>query len=511
MKILTASAMKIAEGAAVAQGGSYLELMEQAGAGAAEGILTLVDPAERETLVLCGKGNNGGDGLVVARHLAKAGGKATVLLLMGRELSPLSRSNLFLLEGLPVKVLDAEALSEAERLELFRKAGVFVDAVFGTGFSGELPERIREAMALANRSAGLKIAMDLPSGLNCDTGAFDPDTFRADVTYTFGAKKPAHVLKSSRALCGRVEVVDIGISPAHLDASPEGITMLSRELAAQCLPKRREDSNKGDYGKLLNLGGCRDMTGAVLLSSEAALRCGVGLLRVASVKEVVGLVGGRLPECIHTVLPETEDGVFSVDAAEKLKGYLDWATAALFGCGLSVTEDTKLLAEAVIEGCEKPLVIDADGLNCVAADPEVLKKRTGPTVLTPHIKEMSRLTGLPVDVVKARRFDVAGQFAAKYGVTVVLKDSNTVIASSDGRRYLSDNGNAGMAKGGSGDVLAGIIASLLAQGASPLQAAVAGVFLHASAGDLAEQNLTQYAMLPSDLIGELPYAFRALI
>ena len=182
MKILTASAMKIAEGAAVAQGGSYLELMEQAGAGAAEGILTLVDPAERETLILCGKGNNGGDGLVVARHLAKAGGKVTVLLLMGRELSPLSRSNLFLLEGLPVKVLDAEALSEAERLELFRKAGVFVDAVFGTGFSGELPERIREAMALANRSAGLKIAMDLYSGLNCDTGAFDPDTFRADVT-----------------------------------------------------------------------------------------------------------------------------------------------------------------------------------------------------------------------------------------------------------------------------------------------------------------------------------------
>ena len=421
MKILTASAMKIAEGAAVAQGGSYLELMEQAGVGAAEGILTLVDPAERETLILCGKGNNGGDGLVVARHLAKAGGKVTVLLLMGRELSPLSRSNLFLLEGLPVKVLDAEALSEAERLELFRKAGVFVDAVFGTGFSGELPEKIREAMALANRSAGLKIAMDLSSGLNCDTGAFDPDTFRADVTYTFGAKKPAHVLKSSRALCGRVEVVDIGISPVHLDASPEGITMLSRELAAQCLPKRREDSNKGDYGKLLNLGGCRDMTGAVLLSSEAALRCGVGLLRVASVKEVVGLVGGRLPECIHTVLPETEDGVLSVDAAEKLKGYLDWATAALFGCGLSVTEDTKLLAEAVIEGCERPLVIDADGLNCVAADPEVLKKRTGPTVLTPHIKEMSRLTGLPVDVVKARHFDVAGQFAAKYGVTVVLK------------------------------------------------------------------------------------------
>ena len=140
MKILTASAMKIAEGAAVAQGGSYLELMEQAGAGAAEGILTLVDPAERETLILCGKGNNGGDGLVVARHLAKAGGKVTVLLLMGRELSPLSRSNLFLLEGLPVKVLDAEALSEAERLELFRRAGVFVDAVFGTGFSGELPE-----------------------------------------------------------------------------------------------------------------------------------------------------------------------------------------------------------------------------------------------------------------------------------------------------------------------------------------------------------------------------------
>ncbi|MGI5856196.1 MAG: NAD(P)H-hydrate dehydratase [Candidatus Merdivicinus sp.] len=511
MKVLTSAAMKIAESAAVEQGSSYLELMERAGAGAAKQILALVDVTERPVLVLCGKGNNGGDGLVVARHLVQAGGEATVLFLMGRELSALSRSNLYALEGLPVTLMDGASLPEEEWNGLFRSAGVVVDAVFGTGFSGDLPERCREALDEANRSSAVKIALDVPSGVDCDTGLFDPHSFQADVTYAFAAYKPAHLLKSSRALCGRLELVDIGIPEVQIASIADGVTVIRPDLAAHCIPRRREDSNKGDYGRLLDIGGCRNMTGAVILSALAAMRSGVGLVKVATAQPVVPLVGGRLLECIHHSLPTAGDGSISVDAADELREQSRWATAVLVGCGLSVTEDTKLLVEDLIASSCRPLVIDADGLNCIASNPDMLLKAHVPVILTPHMKEMSRLTGLPVEVVKARRFDVAAQFASKYGVTVVLKDANTVIATPKGERYLSDNGNAGMAKGGSGDVLAGIIASLLAQGAPTVSAAVAGVYLHAAAGDMAAQNLTQYAMLPSDLIDELPYVFRSFI
>ncbi len=208
MKILTAAAMKIAEKAAVEQGSSYQELMERAGAGAAERILSLADPAERPVLILCGKGNNGGDGLVAARHLAKAGGKVTVLFLMGRELSPLARANLYELERLPVTLLDAAELLESERDGLIRSAGIIVDAVFGTGFSGDLPPAIQQIMEAANHAQAVRAALDIPSGVDCDSGTYDPYSFCADVTYSFAVYKPAHLLKSSRELCGRLELVE---------------------------------------------------------------------------------------------------------------------------------------------------------------------------------------------------------------------------------------------------------------------------------------------------------------
>ena len=511
MKILTSSAMKIAESAAVERGDSYLGLMERAGTETAERLLSLVDVSEKPVVILCGKGNNGGDGLVIARCVAKAGGIVKVLFLMGQELSPLARANLQLLEGMGIRPADASLLDPSARAGLFRQAGVVVDAVFGTGFSGDLPPLCRDCFDLANQCGAVKAAVDIPSGVDCDTGLSDAHSFRADVTFVLAAFKPAHLLKSSREFCGRQELVDIGIPAALLDSSAEGITPIRTELAAHCVPARREDSHKGDYGRLLCVTGSRDMTGAALLSARAALRSGVGLVKVLSVKEVTCLVAAQLPECLHSSLPGAQDGGISAGAADRLREGCRWATAVLLGCGLSVTEETKGLVAELVAGSLRPLVIDADGLNCVASAPEMLLKAQAPVILTPHVKEMSRLTGLPVDVVKARRFDVAAQFASRYRATVVLKDSNTVIATPKGERFLSDSGNSGMAKGGSGDVLAGIIASLLAQGAPTVSAAVAGVYLHAAAGDLAARNLTPYAMLPSDLIDELPYAFRDLL
>ena len=251
--------MKIAESIAVEKGSSYMELMEQAGKGAADRILGLADVSGKQVTVLCGKGNNGGDGLVAARYLVEAGAEITVIFVMGRELSALARANLYELEKRRVHFLEPDA-PLTRRLEAIRKSDVLIDAIFGTGFSGELPAACKELAEAVNNCRAIKVALDVPSGIDCDTGFSDRDTLRADYTYTFAALKPAHVLKASVPLCGKIELIDIGIPTADIAAIPDGITLLSAETSVGCIPKRREDSNKGDYGKLLNIGGCAHMT-----------------------------------------------------------------------------------------------------------------------------------------------------------------------------------------------------------------------------------------------------------
>ena len=282
------------------------------------------------------------------------------------------------------------------------------------------------------------------------------------------------------------------------------------------IPPRARDSHKGSFGAVLVVAGSACYRGAASLAVEGALRTGAGIVTLASVEPVLAAVSARLPECcLCPCLAGAEGGISprSLPNITRQK-----ATTLLLGPGLGYTAqsaaraaETRELVEKLLPGFGGSAVLDADGLNAAASllnAGRALPHPAGELILTPHPGEMSRLTGLPVEVVKARRFDVAGQFAAKYGVTVVLKDSNTVVATPRGELYLNDNGNSGMAKGGSGDVLAGIIASFLAQGAPTASAAVAGVWLHAAAGDMAAQNLTRYAMLPSDLIDELPYVFR---
>ena len=510
MKILTSSAMKIAESIAVEKGSSYMELMEQAGKGAANRILSLSDVSDKQVVVLCGKGNNGGDGLVAARYLAEAGAEITVIFVMGRELSALSRANLYELEKRQVHFLEPDA-PLSRRLEAIRKSDILIDAIFGTGFSGELPAACKELTDAVNNCRAIKVALDVPSGINCDTGISDKDTLKTDYTYTFAALKPAHILKSSLPLCGKIELIDIGISAADIAAIPDSITPLNAETAAGCIPKRRDDSNKGDYGKLINIGASAHMTGAVILSALSAMRCGAGLVKIVAPQPAIPIAAAHLLECIYSPMPVSHSGSISIDGVEQLRSEMRWATAGLIGCGLSVCDDTRLLVEEVISSFGKPLVIDADGLNCVAENPTILHKATAPIIVTPHIKEMSRLTGLSIEIIKNRRFDVAAQFAEKYGVTVVLKDSNTVIATPKRELFINKNGNSGLAKGGSGDVLAGMIASFLAQGASPLSAAAAGVFLHAEAGDMAAQTFTPYSMLPSDIIDSIPFVLKQIL
>lgn len=506
MKILTSSAMRRAEQAAVDAGATFGGLMERAGQSAAKILLREAKPDGKPVLILCGKGNNGGDGLVIARVLAERGIPVRVVFLMGTRLSPLAEENRGQLEGLPAEVLDGAEISPEKRESFCRTAGLIVDGVFGTGFSGALPENVRAWTAATNRSHAVRAALDVPSGLNCDTGIAGEDTFRADLTITFAAYKPAHILKGSRALCGRVLWADIGIGEELLAAVPGAISFLDGWEARRGIPARREDSNKGDYGRLLAVGGCTRMTGAIVMASMAAMRCGAGLVKTAAPEAACALLAARMPEIIYAPQPVTETGALSASSAGQLLQEARWATAVLLGCGMSVCPDTEALTRVML-ACGRPLVIDADGLNCLAKDPSVLKQAAAPVVLTPHMKEFSRLTGKPVPELKAGRFAAASDFAREYGATVVLKDSNTVVAAPDGRLWVNENGNSGMAKAGSGDVLAGMIASFLAQGTEAPLAAAAAVFLHGEAGDLAAKALTPYCMTASRMMDYFPEAF----
>lgn len=537
MKILTCSSMKIAEAIAVEKGGSYLGLMENAGTAAAARISALIGgAADKEILILCGKGNNGGDGLVIARKLLEDGANVTVLFAQGfgpdgldeQRLSPLSRANLRALDDWRegrLAILGPD-ISDEKLRSLVQRAAVIVDGVFGTGFSGALPPEVVRLNRAAGKSCGLLCALDIPSGIDCDTGQADPQSFPAEVTFAFAALKPAHLLKRSALLCGRVERLDIGISRTDINSLPEGITPLTRTLAAESLPRRQPDSHKGSYGKLLNVGGCSHMTGAIMLSTLSAMAGGSGLVKVAAPHTITSVIAGRILPCIHAPLPASPSGSISYEGVDQLSEELHWATALLMGCGMSVCEDTRLLTEEVLTTAQVPMVLDADAINCLAGRAQLLKKAEAPVVLTPHLLEMSRLSGESVALCRDRRFDLASSFAREYGVILVLKDSTTVIAGPDGALYMTappkrpgadgipffeGSTASGLAKGGSGDLLSGLIAAMLAQGADPVQAALCGVWLHARAADLCEQELTAYCMQPTDVIRFLPAAFKELM
>ena len=526
MRILTAGQMKTAEKMAVESGTSYERLMENAGYGAAEHILQSFFRAEQEklpggnVLVLLGKGNNGGDGLVIARRLLEEvpGLRVTLLFGLGRKLSELAALNLERLAPFKERVtmLEGQELNDREFESLCNESYLVIDGIFGTGFSGRLPEKIARLLRAANASKAVKVALDIPSGMDCNNGIFDADTFRARITYTFAAMKPAHLLKRSRDLCGHIQTVEIGITEQMMEQIPGSITRLDAQTVRKALPSRQEDSNKGSYGKLLNIGGCASMSGAVLLSSMAAYRCGVGLVMTAAPETALTAVRIQLPEAIHCVLPLGETGAISPENGDMLTQKVNrWSSAALVGCGMSVTEESKAVIRQLLTEAEKPMVIDADGLNCIAAMGDegmrLLDNAKAPLILTPHMLEFSRLSGMPIDEIKADRFAIAWDFATRHNLTLILKDSNTVIASPDGELYMNDNGNSGLSKGGSGDVLAGMVASFLAQGADPVQAAICGVYLHAAAGDAAERHLTAYGMLPGDVIECIPEAFGELL
>ena len=284
-----------------------------------------------------------------------------------------------------------------------------------------------------------------------------------------------------------------------------------RLLFNKAVFNRPDDSNKGTLGSLLCICGSYGMAGAAIMAGKAALRCGIGLLKIAVPKSIYPVCATNILESVYYPIEETSNGVISSKNTDFLLEMCEKSSAVLIGCGLSVCDDTKNLVQSVITNCEKPLVIDADALNCICNKPEILKNLKAPAIITPHPGEMARLLHSTPKTVNSNRENTAIDFAKKFGVVTVLKGAGTIIASPDGEVYINHTGNSGMATGGSGDVLSGIIGSLLAQGASPINAAAAGVFLHGTIGDLAAEKLGKISMLPTDMIDMIPTAYLKLM
>lgn len=495
MKILRAAEIKGLEECAVESGVSMETLMENAGAACASFIEEKMEVKGKKTVILCGKGNNGGDGFVIARLLSKAGAAVTVVLMQGAPASALAKQAYDKMhKGITIML----ARNAAKAVDA---ADLIVDAVFGFSFRGKLPEAMAPLIERANAANALRISVDVPSGAVCDTGAVEGACFRAHYTVTFTAMKPSGVVYPAAGYSGLTVVRQVGIKREFLQMLPCDTESVLLGGLCPLFPKRDPEGHKGTYGRLLMLCGSIGMAGACMMAARAALRSGVGLLNIAIPHALYPILAPAVPEAVFTLYDPDET------LEPRLIEALQKADACLVGCGLGTAPYAERIVQTVLENARCPVDLDADALNILAKTPEKLLTPHAPVIVTPHPGEMSRLSGRMMEDIRADRIRTAKEFAAKYRVITVLKGAGTVTAAPNGEVRINTTGNAGMARGGSGDVLAGMIGALLAQGMQPFEAAYAAVCIHGAAGDRCAARLSEHAMLPTDLIEALPEVF----
>lgn len=484
-------------------GTKFLALMEKAGSGCADLIMEEYAPDGGPVTVVCGSGKNGGDGFVIARKLLRAGYDVCAVLAFGEPKAADAVENFRRANDLAVPMFSWGA-PEAE--EAVKTAQVLVDCMFGIGFRGAANELQSEVFSAMNEAPGDTVSIDVPSGVVTDTGEVLGTAVKADRTIAISTLKPLHVLYPAREYCGEIRILDIGLLPASYEAVTPRLHTLDGEEAAALLPARSRTAHKNDAGHILSLCGSYRMPGAACLCANAALRAGAGLVTAAYPESAYPAISSHLTEAMSLPLPAAEDGTLSVDSLPVLKAFLDRATVLVAGCGLGQSDDVRAVLTELLKTFEGPALLDADALNNLAGDLPVLKERTAPTVLTPHPGEMARLTGKPVSELLTDRVSAAKTFADEYGVTVLLKGPDTVIASCDSEEiFVNATGNEGLAKGGSGDTLSGILGALLAQGTAPFEAAAAAAYYHGKAAEYAALDRALRSILATDLIEALPF------
>lgn len=480
-------------------------LMEIAGRSVAQVAHRVWEQTGGSVLVYCGRGNNGGDGLAAARYLHVLGVPVTIAIIPEKSGIKKKESDMSTPEASANYAL---ALKLGIAVNAEQAPSIVIDALLGTGIDRDLEGVYKTAVGWVNQSGAFVIAVDLPSGINSDTGSEMGAAVRADHTVTFGYLKPGLLIEPGATFAGSLSLVDIGLPP--LSEEKPYIEFILPDAARNLLPLRPSDSHKGTFGTVLTIAGSLGMTGASIFASQSALRVGAGLSLLATPKSLIA----HLPaaEIIYRPLAETEEQSISQMALLELPKEIEKATAIILGPGISTNKDTvkfvQRFLKEILPTAGKPCVIDADALNAVAEDISVLTQWQGnkPIVLTPHPKELSRLLDKPVAEIQANRLDAAKKAADKFGCVVVLKGSHSIIATPDSKLFINPTGNAGMATAGSGDVLSGIIGGLLAQHLTPADAAAIGVYIHGLAGDLAAANIGNAGMIAPDIMLMIPSA-----
>lgn len=472
-----------------------LELMEHA----AQACVQVLEDEKVDlshVCVVCGSGNNGGDGFAIARIL---------------------QNNRYSVETFCVGNPEHYTEETQEQMHRLQECGgkitygmpqedsysVIIDAVFGVGLSRKVEGRYRQVIEQMNRMRGTKFAVDIPSGLSATTGCILGCAFKADYTVTFQLKKIGLELSQGRTMAGRVIVPDIGISTDSICEDQEIVRTAGKDIYRKMLPDRPEDSNKGTYGRLLVIAGSKGMAGAAYLNAHAAYMTGAGLVRIYTSSDNREILQTLLPEAIITTYEEYNK--------EELLSLLTWADGVCIGSGLGMSRLSEKILKTVIEYVKVPCLIDADGLNLLAENNNYLNQMAERRfVITPHMKEMSRLTGTPVEELKADRIQILKDFISRYRITCVLKDSRTLIASEENGIRMNLTGNSAMAKAGSGDVLAGVISGWMVQGKEAEDAAELGTYIHGLSGDLAKFEKGVYSVMARDLIEYISKALMKL-
>jgi ADP-dependent NAD(P)H-hydrate dehydratase / NAD(P)H-hydrate epimerase len=519
MRVLTAAQMREADRRTIEDIGiPSLVLMENAGrqvVAALEAVHS--DLLERQVAILCGRGNNGGDGFVVARTLLQRGVDVSVFLIgQVSDVRGDAKVNLDILGRLGVTIVE---VSDGQAWELHlsevRDCHLIIDAIFGTGLNGPVRGLIESVITDVNASGIPVVSIDLPSGLSADSCDAVGESIEAGMTVTLGAPKLPLVLPPAENKAGDIVIADIGIPADVIDAlDGSRVELLTRSDIRELITPRTPDSHKGDYGHVLLVAGSRGKTGAAYLSAMGALRSGAGLVTVATPACCQPIVAGMAPEYMTVALGEVTDdlNVGALDP-EGVDALIEIARDVIaLGPGLGQAPATQQFVKSLVDRATMPLVIDADGLNAFSGDPDRLAGREGrDVIITPHPGEMGRLVGMSTDEVQASRLEIARNFAIAHHVYVVLKGHRTLIATPDGKVFINPTGNAGMATGGTGDILTGMIAAWLGQLLDAEAACKVAVYLHGMAGDLADADEGDVGLIASDVVSHLGDALQELM
>jgi NAD(P)H-hydrate epimerase len=492
--------------------------MENAGRGVVDEIENKYGSSKGKSfLIVCGKGNNGGDGFVVARHLYNRGARVKVVLIgKASELKgdaainfkALWKSILYIKQK---KQIDFIEYNGIKTLSISKKVNLIVDAIFGTGFSGKVVGIHKDAINWMNASGMPVVSIDIPSGVNADNGRVENVAVQAELVVTMGLKKNGLLIGKSVNYIDDIKVVDISIPREVTNLLQFETHEVEPSDIQKALPKRLKNVHKYNLGKIFVLAGSVGYTGAAAMASQSAMRMGAGAVVLGTASTVYPILAKKLTEVMVHPLESTDEGTISLDAIKEISKFVRWADHLIIGCGLSLNEETIEVVWKVLSDFDIPLLLDADGLTALSRNKKLLKKRkTKNLILTPHSGEFSRLTNLSTDEIENDKVNIAREFAKENKLVLVLKGAPTITACPDGRVFINSTGNPGMATIGSGDVLAGMICGLWAQGMDDFSAAYSGVYLHGLAGDIAKDKLGTKSLMALDIQKNIPNAIRLI-